>query len=60
MNICILGDGLTALALSKSLINKKLNVSMYYEKRAFLKIFQQEQLEFRKIILIILIKIYLI
>jgi len=39
MNICILGDGLTALALSKSLINKKLNVSMYYEKNEYFKDF---------------------
>ena len=39
MNICILGDGLTALALSKSLINKKLNVSMYYEKEEHFKDF---------------------
>ena len=39
MNICILGDGLTALALSKSLINKKLNVSMYYEKDENIKDF---------------------
>ena len=39
MNICILGDGLTALALSKSLINKKLNVSMYYERDENIKDF---------------------
>ena len=31
MNICIIGDGLTSLSLAKNLINKKLNVHIYYE-----------------------------
>jgi len=26
MNVCIIGEGLTALSLAKSLINKKINV----------------------------------
>jgi 2-octaprenyl-6-methoxyphenol hydroxylase len=33
MNICIIGDGLTALSLAKSLINKKINVHFYYKNR---------------------------
>ena len=33
MNICIIGDGLTALSLAKNLINKKINVHMYYEHK---------------------------
>jgi len=32
MNVCIIGEGLTALSLAKSLINKKINVH-YYHKR---------------------------
>ena len=31
MNICIIGDGLTSLSLAKNLINKKINVHIYYE-----------------------------
>ena len=31
MNVCIIGEGLTALSLAKSLINKKINV-YYYQK----------------------------
>ena len=34
MNICIIGDGLTSLSLAKSLINKKINVDIYYKKTA--------------------------
>ena len=30
MNICIIGDGLTGLALAKNLINKKINVHFYH------------------------------
>ena len=33
MNICILGDGLTSLSLAKNLINKKINVYMYQNKK---------------------------
>ena len=31
MNVCIIGGGLTALSLAKSLINKKINVHYYYK-----------------------------
>jgi len=31
MNICIIGDGLTSLSLTKNLINKKINVHIYYQ-----------------------------
>ena len=34
MNICIIGDGLTSLSLAKNLINKKINVHVYYKKTA--------------------------
>jgi 2-octaprenyl-6-methoxyphenol hydroxylase len=33
MNICIIGDNLTALSLAKNLINKKLNVHVFYKKK---------------------------
>jgi len=33
MNICIIGDGLTSLSLAKNLINKKINVHLYYKKK---------------------------
>ena len=33
MNVCILGDGLTSLSLAKNLINKKINVHIYYRKK---------------------------
>tara|TARA_B100000787_G_scaffold169981_1_gene163258 strand:+ start:1576 stop:2673 length:1098 start_codon:yes stop_codon:yes gene_type:complete len=33
MNICIIGDGLTSLTLAKSLINKKINVSICHVKK---------------------------
>ena len=32
MNACIIGDGLTSLALAKTLINKKINVHIYHKK----------------------------
>ena len=32
MNICLFGDGLTALTLAKALINKNFKVFMYYEE----------------------------
>ena len=34
MNVCIIGDGLTSLSLAKNLINKKINVHIYYKKSA--------------------------
>jgi len=34
MNICIIGDGLTSLTLAKNLINKKINVDIYYKNKA--------------------------
>ena len=34
MNICIIGDGLTSLSLARNLINKKINVHIYYKKVA--------------------------
>ena len=33
MNVCIIGEGLTALSLAKSLINKKINVHYYHRSR---------------------------
>ena len=30
MNICVIGNNLTGLALSKALVSKKLNVTIYY------------------------------
>ena len=33
MNVCIIGDGLTSLSLAKNLINKKINVHIYNEKK---------------------------
>ena len=33
MNICLIGDSLTSLALAKTLINKKIKVSIYYSKK---------------------------
>ena len=33
MNVCIIGDGLTSLSLAKNLINKKINVHVYGEKK---------------------------
>ena len=33
MNICIVGDGLTALSLAKNLINKKINVYFYHKNK---------------------------
>ena len=33
MNICIIGDGLTSLSLAKNLVNKKINVHIYKEKK---------------------------
>ena len=33
MNICIIGDGLTSLSLAKILVNKKINVDIYMDKK---------------------------
>jgi 2-octaprenyl-6-methoxyphenol hydroxylase len=33
MNVCIIGDGLTSLSFAKNLINKKINVDIYSEKK---------------------------
>tara|TARA_B100000767_G_scaffold266464_1_gene283851 strand:+ start:2770 stop:3867 length:1098 start_codon:yes stop_codon:yes gene_type:complete len=33
MNVCIIGDGLAALSLAKNLVNKKINVHIYYKKK---------------------------
>jgi 2-octaprenyl-6-methoxyphenol hydroxylase len=33
MNVCIIGEGLTALSLAKSLINKKINVHYYHKNK---------------------------
>ena len=33
MTVCIIGDGLTSLSLAKNLINKKINVHIYYENK---------------------------
>ena len=32
MNICLIGDSLTTLALAKNLVNKKIKVSVYCKK----------------------------
>jgi len=32
MNICLIGDGLSSLALAKNLVNKNINVYVYYRK----------------------------
>tara|TARA_B100000787_G_scaffold25559_1_gene17031 strand:+ start:1025 stop:2119 length:1095 start_codon:yes stop_codon:yes gene_type:complete len=33
MNVCIIGDGLTSLSLAKILLNKQINVHIYYENK---------------------------
>ena len=33
MNICLIGNSLTSLVLAKSLVNKKIKVTMYYENK---------------------------
>ena len=33
MTVCIIGDGLTSLSLAKNLINKKINVHIYYKNK---------------------------
>ena len=34
MNVCIIGEGLTALSLAKNLTKKKINVQVYETKKA--------------------------
>jgi len=38
MNICLIGDGLTSLALAKNLISKKIKVFIYYSKKKKIKL----------------------
>ena len=33
MNVCILGNGLTSLALAKTLVNKGVNVDIFFNKK---------------------------
>ena len=33
MNICLIGESLTSLALAKSLVNKKINVFLFTDKK---------------------------
>ena len=33
MNICLIGNSLTSLILAKSLVNKKIKVTMYYQNK---------------------------
>ena len=33
MNICLIGNSLTSLVLAKTLINKNINIFLYYEKK---------------------------
>ena len=33
MNICLIGNSLTSLVLAKSLVNKKVKVTMYYKNK---------------------------
>ena len=35
MNVCIIGGGLSSLSLAKNLINKKINVHIYYKKKTY-------------------------
>ena len=41
MNICVIGNNLTSLVLSKALVNKKINVSIFYnyEKKTLILLF---------------------
>ena len=36
MRVCILGINLTSLALAKAIVNEKINVDLYYEKKPYL------------------------
>ena len=38
MNICLIGDNLTSLALAKILTNKNINIFLYYEKKKNFKL----------------------
>ena len=55
MNICLIGNGLTSLVLAKNLINKKINVFVYY-KNIKNPTFESRTIGISKIILIFLIK----
>ena len=35
MTVCILGNGLTALTLAKALVNNKINVDLYFNKKNY-------------------------
>jgi|TARA_B110001452_G_C15220944_1_gene423288 2-octaprenyl-6-methoxyphenol hydroxylase len=35
MNVCLIGDSITSLALAKNLVNKKIKVFLYYQKSIF-------------------------
>ena len=38
MNICVIGNNLTSLVLSKALVNKKINVTIFYNyEKVFLR-----------------------
>ena len=36
MNICLIGNSLTSLILAKSLVNKKINITMYYKNKFYM------------------------
>ena len=56
MTVCIIGSGLSALTLAKALVNKKIYVDIFIQKKK-IKLTSLERLVFQKVILIILIKI---
>jgi 2-octaprenyl-6-methoxyphenol hydroxylase len=37
MNICLIGNSLTSLVLAKSLVNKKIKVTMYYKNKYYMR-----------------------
>ena len=42
MNICVIGNNLTGLALSKALVNRKINVTIFYNfKKKYLNLVVQ-------------------
>jgi 2-octaprenyl-6-methoxyphenol hydroxylase len=36
MTVCILGNGLTALTLAKALVNHKIDVDLYFNKKNYI------------------------
>ena len=40
MNICLIGNGLTNIVLAKNLLNKKIKVDLFCEKKNLKKIIQ--------------------